>query len=148
MKASKLVAALAIVLVIGVVAAVTLYSATLSRTQEVYGSELGISIDPDPFPDLVLVGGEANHTFSVNVTNPATNPSTVAAFVTVNLTSSCGSANVTITEGSNSTDLCTSTFSSTTHAIAPGGFYVWTLRLDYEDFIGAADYEIEAEGTT
>ncbi len=148
MKANKLVTALAILTVIGVVAAVTLYSATLSRTQEIYGSELGISIDPDPFPDLVLVGGEANHTFTVNVTNPASNPSTVDVNVTVDLTSSCGSANVTITEGSTTTDLCTTTFSSTTHAISPGGFWEWTLRLDYEAFIGAADYEIGAEGTT
>ncbi len=124
MKRTRLVTALiilvAIGIAIGIVAAVTLYSATLSKTQEIYESGLEISINPDPFPDLI---------------------------------SSCGSANVIITESDTTTSPwtagpCTCTFIRLTHAISPGGSWEWIFDLDYEGFVRTASYDVRAEGTT
>ncbi len=118
MKRTRLVTALiilvAIGIAIGIVAAVTLDSATLTRTQEIYESGLEISIDPDPFLDLI---------------------------------SSCGSANVIITESDWATGPCTCTWIRA-DAISPSGSWEWSFRLDYEGFIGTASYVVRAEGTT
>ncbi len=114
MKRTRLVTALIILVAIGIVAAVTLYSATPSRTQEIYESGLEISINPDPFPDLI---------------------------------SSCGSANVIITESDTTTGSCTCTFIRA-DAISPSGSWEWTFTLDYEGFVRTANYDVRAEGTT
>ncbi len=117
MKRTRLVTAFIILVAIGLVAAVTIYSATLSRTQEIFESGHEISIDPDP--DLI---------------------------------SSCGSANLIITESDTTTDPwttgpCTCTWIRV-DAISPSGSWEWTFTLDYEGFVGTANYDVRAEGTT
>ncbi len=117
MKPTRLGAALIIVLAIGIVAAVTIYSVTLTRTQEIYGSGHEISIDPEP--DLI---------------------------------SSCGSANLIITESDTTTSPwttgpCTCTWIRV-DAISPDGSRERTFTLDYEGFVGTASYDVRAEGTT
>ncbi len=123
MKRTRLVTAfiilVAIGIAIGIVAAVTLYSATLSRTQEVFGSGHEISINPDPFPDLISSCGSAN----VIITESDTTASPWT------------------------TGPCTCTWIRV-DAISPSGSWEWTFTLDYEGFVRTASYDVRAEGTT
>ncbi len=130
--------------VAAVVIAVTIYSATVQRTQDVYGQQLGLVVDPDPFPDIVIDdNGNATQVFTANVTNPASNPELVV-IVTVSLTTTCGSGNVSIS----GTSLCLGDWNTSAQAIAPGDWYEWSIQIDYSNsFIGQAAYDIQAEGT-